>query len=372
MSEPVVFREEQTAQGQVLGIATLNAEKSLNALSLDMINALQPKLTEWAERDEVVAVWLEGAGEKAFCAGGDIVAMYKAMKALPADEVAPEVVSFFTREYELDYQIRTFPKPVLVWGHGFVMGGGIGLMNGASHRVVTETSRLAMPEVTIGLYPDVGGTWFLNQMPGRMGLFLGLTGSHMNAADALYLNMADYGVASTQKEQLQAALQAADWNGDKHQVMSQVLTEATTSDLPAGELEPRQELIDNLMSGGNVVAVSEQLLNYVADDKFMERAQKTLANGCPITAHLVWEQLQVGTELSIEECYQLELTLSVNCAVKGDFVEGIRALLIDKDKEPNWRYPKIGEVPPWFLDEMFTSPWPAAEHPLRNLGKEDR
>src|SRR5690554_6159952 len=210
MQDAVLFSTKDTADGHKIGIATLNSERSLNALSLAMIDALEPQLEAWANDDSIVCVWLEGAGEKAFCAGGDIVAMYKAAKDLPKEPVA-EVVDFFTREYRLDYRIHTYPKPLVVWGDGFVMGGGMGLMNGASHRIVTERSRLAMPEISIGLYPDVGGTYFLSRLPEGMGLFLGLTAAQVNAADALWLGMADLALASDQKESTLHSLAAIPW-----------------------------------------------------------------------------------------------------------------------------------------------------------------
>src|SRR5699024_3623962 len=142
-----------------------------------------PQLTQWATRDDVVCVVIHGTDERAFCAGGDIINLYHAMRAADGAPSA-QAEGFFASEYRLDYTIHTFPKPLLCWGTGAVMGGGLGIMAGASHRVVTENTTIAMPEVGIGLFPDVAAGWFLNRMPGRMGLFLALTGSPMNATDA--------------------------------------------------------------------------------------------------------------------------------------------------------------------------------------------
>ncbi|MDN5849582.1 MAG: enoyl-CoA hydratase/isomerase family protein, partial [Nitrococcus sp.] len=170
--QSVLFEERPAKNGRKLGFARLNAERSLNALSQAMIDALQARLSDWAQDPAIVCVVIEGSGAKAFCAGGDVIALYDSMRAHPGGP-NPVAKRFFETEYRLDYQIHTYPKPVLCWGHGIVIGGGLGLMAGASHRVVTETSHIAMPEITIGLYPDIGATWFLNRMPGRVGSFLG-------------------------------------------------------------------------------------------------------------------------------------------------------------------------------------------------------
>ncbi len=207
----VVMYQELTAQnGKKIGIATLNSEKSLNALSLPMVESLLPKLASWQADSSISMVLLQGSGEKAFCAGGDIRDLYKAMLDKPG-EYAPYVEEFFTKEYTLDYLIHTFGKPVLVWGNGIVMGGGLGLMAGASHRVVTVSSRIAMPEMAIGLYPDVGASWFLNRMPAGCGLFLGLTGASINAADAKFISLADNFLLHERKDALVEKLLQIKW-----------------------------------------------------------------------------------------------------------------------------------------------------------------
>src|SRR5690554_2336420 len=260
MENVVLFDELDCQQGKRIGVVTLNSEKSLNALSLPMIQLLEPQLAKWADDATIACVFFQGAGDKAFCAGGDIVAMYKAMQANPG-VLVNEVADFFSQEYRLDYAIHTFPKPIILWGHGIVMGGGMGLMNGVSHRVVTERSLLAMPEVTIGLYPDVGATHFLNQMPEGCGLFLGLTGAHMNASDALYLKLADHFAASSSKDDVIAGLQQVKW-GDtaalNHQKVTDVLNEISVRDSsqrPAGQVEAHQPLIKKLTSGAEITDV---------------------------------------------------------------------------------------------------------------------
>ena len=223
-SQPVLFKELESISDKKVAFATLNAERSLNALSLEMVELHYNKLKEWQERDDVSVIVLEGAGEKAFCAGGDVVQLHNAAKVAGPGNIAKDVEQFFAKEYKLDYLIHKYEKPILLWGHGIVMGGGLGLLAGASHRVVTERSRIAMPEITIGLYPDVGGSYFLNKMPPGVGMFLGLTGASFNAADAKYVNLADHFVCSSRKDSLLEHLLTISW-GNKVALNHQKLTD---------------------------------------------------------------------------------------------------------------------------------------------------
>ncbi len=196
MSDTVNFQEIPCGEGDyVIAIATLDNSASLNALTHDMIVLLKQQLEQWHQDERVVCVVLDGAGEKAFCAGGDVRAMHTMMKTQSADVAKAYCEQFFSVEYECDYLIHSYCKPIIGWGNGIVMGGGMGLFMGTSHKVVTPTSRLAMPEISIGLFPDVGATYFLNQLEDRLGLFLGLTGVMFNATDAMDIHMADHLVA---------------------------------------------------------------------------------------------------------------------------------------------------------------------------------
>ena len=215
-SHSVSYQVLDTANGKQLAVATLNEEKTLNALTLEMVDSLYQQLSQWQSDDAIVAVLLQGAGTKAFCAGGDVQQLYHSAVSQPGGpcEYAEQ---FFEREYRTDYLIHRYGKPVICWGSGIVMGGGLGLMAGSSHRIVTETTRMAMPEITIGLYPDVGGSWFLNRAPGRTGLFLALTAANINAADSLFIGLADHFVAADSKEPLLQALLSADWSDSADQ-----------------------------------------------------------------------------------------------------------------------------------------------------------
>ena len=364
----VLFETFPAASGKKIAVATLNAEKSLNSLSLAMVDLLSPQLALW-ERDAAIAcVILRGAGAKAFCAGGDVVQLYQS--ACAQDDTAAQ---FFEREYRLDHLIHVYKKPLIVWGNGIVMGGGLGLMSGASHRVVTESSRIAMPEVTIGLYPDVGGTWFLNRTPGKTGLFLALTGASINAADALFIGLADRFVAHEKYTAVVDALVATQWHSSvaKHAgQVSHVLRELereSLSQLLASPVRTHFDLIGQLCDGDDIDAIVANILAWSGEDKWLQRAVKTLASGCPTTIHLVDQQFKRGKNLSLREAFQLELILSANCMRYENFREGVRALLIDKDNQPKFAPATLSEVKPEFIDAHFEAPWGDAPHPLSNL-----
>ncbi len=370
----VLFSELVAENGKKIGVATLNSEKSLNALSLPMVELLLPQMQLWKDNPDIAMVLLQGAGDKAFCAGGDIRDLYHTMKANPST-FQPYVTEFFTKEYTLDYLIHTFDKPVLVWGNGIVMGGGLGLMAGASHRVVTATSRIAMPEMAIGLYPDVGGSWFLNRMPAGCGLFLGLTGASINAADAKFIDLADFFIPHDKRLQVLDALLSIRWGNTvvlNHQKLSDLLMSIETQTLnqqPASQIRLHQAPITALANTPDLPAAMTAILEMPNEDSWLGKAKASLKYGSPITAHIVYRLLQLGQSKILADSFRLELGLSVQCGKLGEFSEGVRALLIDKDQQPRWLYADVASVPETVIDELFSSPWPVSEHPLATLGR---
>lgn len=372
MTDSVVFELLPATGGKAIGVATLNAEKKLNSLTQEMVALLDDQLVEWEQDDNVVCVWLQGAGEKAFCAGGDVRCLRDKIAEVGGEAAMPFVQSFFENEYRLDYLIHCYTKPIICWGHGIVMGGGIGLMSGASHRVVTETSRMAMPEITIGLYPDVGGTWFLNHAPGRTGLFLGLTGANFNAADALFVGMADRFVPSERKQDLLHSLQQQGWTDrvdDNRVLVSAVLrAHEDLAQLPAGNVREHYDLIQSVTDGDTAAQVVSNILAIESDEKWLQKAVTTLTAGCPTTAHLVFEQLQRGKKLSLPEVFQMELVMSLQCALHPDFPEGVRALLVDKDGAPRWQHAAVADVDSAWVNAHFQAPWADGVNPLSDLG----
>ena len=375
MTQPnhsVLFEELATGNDKKIGVVTLNAERSLNALSADMVALLTPQLTKWKSDSQIALVILQGTGEKAFCAGGDIVDLYTSMKANHG-EYSPEIEQFFTSEYELDHLIHTFEKPFLVWGTRIVMGGGLGLLAGGSHRVVTEASRIAMPEISIGLYPDVGGSYFLNRMPKGCGLFLGLTGASINGTDAKYVHLADYFVGSSYREELVSVLVSKSWSHDteeNHKRLSEqldMLEDYSSPQRVEAKVEPHQSLISDVTSGDNLADIIDAILDVKTDEKWFSKAQQSLKKGSCISALICYRQLREGKGLSLADCFRLELTLSVKCGKFGEFQEGVRALLIDKDGEPNWMYSKVDQVSDKVIDWFFEPKWEVQQHPLNSL-----
>ncbi|SCK51238.1 Enoyl-CoA hydratase/carnithine racemase [Variovorax sp. HW608] len=370
MTDPVVlFNEIKTANGKRFCIATLNSPASLNSLSVAMVRLLIPKLREWAQDDGVAGVLLDASGEKAFCAGGDLRRLYQTLlECGPARNTYAE--EFFSEEYELDYLIHTFPKPFLCWGHGIVMGGGVGLMAGASHRVVTLQSRVAMPEINIGLYPDVGGSWFLRRAPGRVGVFLALTAAPLNAADAIFCGLADIVVPHERKAQVLEGIAGANWQGESkadRALLSRLLAKAGEG----GQKQPSKlrehfDTINDLMAGDDLLDIAHRLRSLKSDDAWLQTAATTFAKGSPSSAALSFALWQRVTRMSLAEVFRLEFWASLGCCAHKDFAEGIRALLIDKDRNPRWSPATLEEITPEFIEDHLRVRAPGP-HPLAAL-----
>lgn len=365
----VIFEERPALHGARIGIATLDAERSLNALDLPMIEALLGRFEQWAQDSSIVCVVLRGNGPKAFCAGGDVRRLAQACLDQPG-EVPTLAARFFADEYRLDYRLHTFPKPLLCWAHGYVMGGGMGLLQAADIRILTPGSRLAMPEIGIGLFPDVGASWFLSRLPGRMGLFLGLTATQVNAADALALGLADRLLRDDQLDELLHGLVQINWL-DQGETQLRSLLRALSGEAreaaPAAELAPRRASIDALLDVATLPAAWHALASCRDDvDPLMAKAAATLAAGCPLTAHLVWQQLDRGRYRSLAEVFRMEYAMSQNCCRHPEFAEGVRARLIDKDQQPRWHWPDVDDVPQAVIDAHFQPTWNGA-HPLADL-----
>jgi len=378
MTPHVVFEENTAANGARIGMAKLNAEKTLNALSLEMIDRLAERMAIWATDPDVALVVLEGAGDKAFSAGADLHKVRETMLAHHASAQRDDIrgnayaAGFFGREYRLDYTIHTYPKPVLCWGHGIVMGGGVGLMSGASHRVVTNESRVAMPEITIGLFADVGGSWLLGRMPGETGLFLALTGARLQASDALFVKLADYCIDHARKSAVFDAIREQPWataSAENHRLLSAVLRGFAIADLPHGPLRQHFDLINKLCGGRELKDIVAAIVGLETGDAWLARAGATLAAGSPSTAALSYELQRRAKHLSLADVFRMEFAAALHCARRPDFAEGIRALLIDKDQRPCWQPPTLAQVTPEWTEGFFASPWNAHEHPLADLGR---
>ena len=338
-----------------IGHLTLNAPQSLNSLTREMVETLLASLMAWRDDDSVAAVFIDGVGDKAFCAGGDVQALRESCLATPGGP-CDYAENFFAREYRMNYILHTYPKPVICWGHGVVMGGGLGILAGCRHRVVSERTRIGMPEVTIALFPDVGGSWFLNKMPGHLGRFLALTAANINAADALYSGLGNYFLEHKQREQVIAALISSDWSvGDPHATVASLL-----GDLPAGaalpqaQVEPLMDEINAWVSGDDFGEIVDRIARWQGDDPWLVRARDGLINGSKLAAAWIFRQLNETRDANLETVFISELRLAAHIMRHPEFSEGVRALLIDKDRNPRWTYDAVGSVPSNVLDGFFS------------------
>lgn len=357
MNDAVIFNERKTADGSLLGVARLNQPTTLNALSLGMIRKLQKQLEAWENNDAIAAVWLEGEGEKAFCAGGDVVALYRAMTSEDAQKDGDYGRYFFTEEYALDHLIHAYSKPLIAWGSGIIMGGGMGVFVGASRRIVTETSKLAMPEASIGLFPDVGASWFLNRTPGRTGLFAGLTGAHLNAADACYMGLADRFILNDQRSKVLDMLCGSvglrkDAGGTVDHMLRR-FAERSASQMPQSAVRRCHDDIQNLTDGSTLAEVVEQIAGYEGEEPLLQKAAKAVRRNSPLSMQLFWHQLHRARHEHLAKVFSMELRLALQSLSYGEFAEGARAVLIDKDKKPVWRHASVEDVDQETMNHFF-------------------
>lgn len=373
INPPVVLVDVFPAEQGSIGVLTLNSEKTLNSLTLEMVEILFAQLKQWASDDNISLVLLKGAGDKAFCAGGDIQALYRSA-INPVDGICVEAERFFFEEYQLDYLIHTYEKPIICLGHGIVMGGGLGVMAGASHRIVTETSRLAMPEVTIGLFPDVGSTVFLNQLPYNLGYFFGITGAIMNGKDALFCKLADFGIHSTLLPDLLKQLQSISWQRDaeiNHQLLNDHLKQIAvdTKGFPEANIKSNLKRLEKTCRHNSLSRMIEAIKDFDDDNPWLSKAKQTLMAGSALSTLIIYEQLKRHQHIDLQGAFISEYTLACNMVLHPDFAEGIRALLIDKDKNPLWTYQHISHIPCSLVERLFTPRWDV--HPLAECFKGD-
>ena len=327
----------------VCGRITLNRPRALNALSTAMVEQMQDALAAWAHDESILFVLVDGAGERGLCAGGDIRAMYNAIKA-----GQPELTTdFFRREYQLNLFIARYPKPYVVLMDGIVMGGGIGISSHGSHRVVTERSQLAMPETAIGFIPDIGGTHLLGTAPGDLGTWMGLTGSRIGAADAILCGLADTMVPSSSLPRLTAELEAC---GDVA-AMQQTL-QACATQPPPGMPGSRRAWIDDCFAGSTVEEIVASLLAH-PDNEARASAQE-LGKMSPTSLKLTLKALRQARAIKdLARSLELEFRLAQACARGHDMVEGVRAAIVDKDRNPHWSPARLEDVSADFIQSYW-------------------
>ena len=363
MTETVVSEVLSEVRGQV-GFITLNRPRALNALSLGMVRDLMGILLAWQNDARVLAVAIRGSNKEgpfgAFCAGGDIRFLHQA-----GSQGNPLIEDFFTEEYALNHLIHNYAKPYIAFMDGIVMGGGMGISQGAALRVVTERTKMAMPETAIGLFPDVGGGYFLSRCPGRVGEWLALTGDTIGAGDAIAYQLADGCLPSDRQAAVWDALATqsfADGAAIKAYVASQFVASQASGTSALADIDQYFAL----PTVGEIVRALE-----AADSDWARTTAVTLRKRSPLMLHVVLEQIRRARAMGLADDLRMERDMVRHCFFlrpgQSETVEGIRALAVDKDHAPQWNPGRIEDVTPEMVAPFFASPWPAHAHPLAHL-----
>jgi enoyl-CoA hydratase len=326
-------------------IIRLNRPKALNSLNLAMVHAMKPALEHYAEDPAISCVILTGEGERGLCAGGDIRAIHDLGRASD-----PEVTRFWREEFPVNYTISRYPKPYVALMDGIVMGGGVGVASHGRHRIVTERTRLAMPETGIGYVPDVGATWLLSRTPGEAGTWMGLTGEIVDAADAIFAGFADYHVPSDRLGDVVEALGLLRPGAADEEVAAAINGFATEPG--ESRLATHRDLIDQAFGFDSVEEIMAALEREKGD--FAATTRETIARRSPTSLKLALRLLRLGAgSASLIECLEREFTVASELLRQHDFYEGVRAAIIDKDRNPKWRPATLAEVTEADLDRYF-------------------
>jgi len=346
-----------------VALITLDRPRALNALSHAMVLRMHALLDEFEVNTGVRAIVMRGAGHKAFCAGGDVIALANSVR-----DATQLHQTFFIDEYKLDLRIHTFSKPVVAFMHGIVMGGGMGLAQGASLRLVTDQLRIAMPETRIGLIPDVGASYFFSKMPAPLATYLALTGTNINTADAIFCNLADARSRVSDPEALPALLGDIVWpaNADAHtlDVLRKALaTDTGTTHIEGSRLAEHSLLIYQHFDLARPIRAIVESLSSETSEWATSTAQ-TLRSHSPLMLALTLVALRKGRHLGLAECFAMEFGLVQHAMSSGEFSEGVRAHLVDKDHAPKWTIPSIDALTDEVINHVLSV---VKELPLEQL-----
>ncbi|HAT30213.1 MAG TPA: 3-hydroxyisobutyryl-CoA hydrolase [Janthinobacterium sp.] len=348
-----------------IGRITLDRPKALNSLSLSMVRDLAAALLAWRDDAAVDAVVIGSSSEKAFCAGGDIRFFYDVGRATPQGGSAL-LEDFFSEEYALNHLIHFYPKPYVALMDGVVMGGGMGVAQAGPAnrlRIVTERTKMAMPEVNIGLFPDVGGSYFLSRLDGHLGNYLGLTGLTIGAADALYAGLADQFVPQAKMAALAALIEVTE--GKDLRAAVDAFAAPFRGEAGAAGLQAESAAVARHFSLGSVPAIMDSLAGDASP--FAQKALAAMRLRSPLMMAVTLELLRCGASLDVAACLRMERTLVRHNFTHGEVLEGVRALVVDKDNAPRWSPATLAEVTAEMVEGFFAPVWPAHAHPLRDL-----
>jgi enoyl-CoA hydratase/carnithine racemase len=341
-----------------IGWARLHRPAQLNALNLSMVEAMLAQCRAWASDTSIVAVMLTGTGPKGFCAGGDVAEVVRHVRSGRPDRYVYGD-AFFSVEYQLDLLLHRYPKPLITWAHGVTMGGGVGLSVAGSERIVSPGLRMAMPEIHIGLFPDVGGGWFLNRVPGEAGVLMALTGAIIQESDAIYAGLADHLYALEDQPAFLAALQALPWraqaDSDRRSLRALCLQFAQRhpQSPPQGDLQRLAPRVREVAMADSAPALLQALERAAQQDSWFEAPLRNLRLGSPTGACVTWEYMRRTRRWGIADILALDAHIARQCQRHHDFPEGVRALLIDKTRDPRWEYDRLDAVPAAHVETFF-------------------
>ncbi|MEP7205941.1 MAG: enoyl-CoA hydratase/isomerase family protein [Casimicrobiaceae bacterium] len=347
--EPVALDERAAKNGRRIGFARLARPRQMNALSVEMCDRLLAQLPAWASDESMACVVLDAEGDRAFCSGGDVVTMMRAVLAGgPRRHALAD--RQFASEYRLVEMMFEYPKPLLTWAHGITMGAGLGMSVAGSHRVVSPGARLAMPETRIGLFPDVAATWFLDRMPAGAGPFVALTGVVMGEHDAVEARLADWSIDLDRRDEVYAQLATLDWNGDAHDDAARLAAALSTYATPIEQLLPghlagRRAALARIGQARTVAQFLALIAHEARTDAWIAAQAASLATGSPTSVHVGFEHFHRMRGRSVRQTLAADLALARVFTRAHDFPEGVRAALIDKDRQPKWAFGSLDAVP---------------------------
>ncbi len=344
MNEAEIIFETLTGPHGDIGLITLNRPKMLNALNQAMCIAMYIQLSQWQQNTRIKAVVIRGAGERAFCAGGDIRSLYELR-----NEPIPDK-PFFWYEYRLNHQIFHFSKPYIALLDGLTMGGGVGLSVHGDFRVGTEKLQFAMPETGIGFFPDVGGGYFLPRCPGKLGWYLALTGQSIALADAITARIVTHHIGSTDLDAFLAALVATPWSENLTATAEDVLRQFSTNTIADSELAIHREIIDLCFSQRSVTDI---LAHLQQGNAWTQSVAQLLSTRSPTSLAVTFAQLTQGAAMSFDDCMRMEYQIALQFLRSPDFYEGVRAAIIDKDRKPKWQPATLTEVSEHSIADFF-------------------
>lgn len=373
MKSPFLHEDPDWIESRISGgIAwvCLNRPRALNSLSLGMVRRLAQCLEDWADQANVHAVVLYSSSERAYCAGGDIRFFHDMGRVAPTQGSAL-LEDFFTEEYQLNHSMARYSKPIIALIDGVVMGGGMGIAEPAQRRIVTDQIKMAMPEVNIGLFPDVGGSYFLSRCAGRIGEFLAVTGMSLDAADALYAGFADRVVSRPGLARVRESLEAQSFSSSDavlQALESACDREAVALDPADAALARHRDLIDQHFSRDGVADILQSLENHSGvGSEWCHETARLMHTRSPLYMAVSLEQIRRGRDLGLADCLRMERNLIRRSFEHGEVIEGVRALVVDKDQKPQWRPSRVADVTQEQVAAIFAPCWPTRAHPLRDL-----